>query len=515
MSDRNLEKVTATDPVALASPSMTRSHRALRVLIIQPPSIHGVRSLLAHVDNEGGEGMGYKPPLGILYIGSMVAARSPHQVRLIDAIAESLSFDDVVARAREFDPHVVGISAWTDFWYPAYVLGKRVKAALPHAHLTYGGPHVGIFPQETLNAPFVDSVIVGDGETPFLYLCNLVANGVADNSFPGLHFKTHGVKPEPNKFFIERDLDLLPLPDRTLLSLENYSSILGKGGLVTTMITSRGCPYRCTFCKLTFQKNLARSADNVLEEFRRIQQLGIREVEIYDDTFTWSIDRLKSLCEKLIQADLGIEWAIRDRVSSRSVDSEIYSLMKRAGCRRIHFGIESGVQSTLDKMNKRITVEQARRAVRLARETGLTVLTYFMLGNLDETSGQMRETVDFAIALEADFAEFSITIPYAGTEMYEVALRRGIITRDYWSEYARDPVPDFSPPELIENLVGRPELLALHDEAVRRFYFRPKFLLRNLLKVKSAAEFTRKARMGLLLARSVFPMMKLIMSRTH
>jgi radical SAM superfamily enzyme YgiQ (UPF0313 family) len=481
-----------------------RAARPIRTVLIQPPAHQGVKSLLPQVEEDGGEGIGYKPPLGILYCGTTVKERSNHEVMVIDAMAEHLDFDAVARRVAAFNPEVVGISAWTDFWYPAWRTGQVIKEALPNVHVTYGGPHLGIYPKETLEVPFVDSVIVGDGELPFLWLCNMVANGVTDNSLRGLHFKQYGVKPNPDTFYIHGNLDDLPSPDRTLLPIEKYGSVLAKGDYVTTMITSRGCPYLCTFCKLSFQKNLARTAESVLDEFRQIHELGIREVEIYDDTFTWSKKRLVDICEGLIKANYGITFAVRDRVSSRSVDPETLALLYRAGCRRIHYGIESGVQRIIDKMKKKITVEQARTAIKLAKESGVTVLAYFMFGNLEETLEDMKETLEFALTLDADFAQFSITIPYAGTEMYEEGLKNGIITEDYWATYARNPVPDFVPPQLIENLVDRKQLMAMRDEAVRRFYFRPKFIVKELLSLRSASEFIRKARMGMQLAHSVY-----------
>lgn len=483
---------------------MKTSVRSLRVLLIQPPALQGVQSLLPQVDREGGEGIGFKPPLGLLYVATLLQESSIHEIYVIDAIAERLTFDEVAARALDINPDVVGISAWTDFWYPAYETGRLIKEAMPDCHLVYGGPHLGIYPQETLEVPFVDSVIVGDGEIPFLYLCNLVANGVVDNSLPGLHFKSQGVKPAPYTFFIHGDLDSLPSPNRTLLPIGNYGSVMSGGKIVTTMITSRGCPFRCTFCKLNFQKTICRSSADVVSEFRQIAALGINEVEIYDDTFTWSSTRLVEICEGLIEADLGVTWAVRDRVSSSTIKSGHLALMRQAGCNRIHFGVESGVQRIIDRMKKNITLDQAHSAVKQAKEAGMTVLTYFMFGNLDETIEDMRETINFALTLDADVAQFSITIPYAGTEMYLEALKQGIITTDYWQEYARHPIPWFDAPKLIENHADRQALIAMRDEAIRKFYFRPRYLWRELRKLTSYSEFTRKMQMGLKLFRVVY-----------
>lgn len=494
----------SSDAVETAPPHMKSAARSIRVMLIQPPATGAVRSLLPQVDNEGGEGIGYKPPLGILYVASMVAASSSHDVRVIDAQAMGLGIDDIVEEAARFQPELIGISAWTDFWYPAFELGRRLKQAIPNMHLCYGGPHVGIYSAETLAVSHADSVVVGDGEVPFLHLCNMIANHTLDNGFPGLHLADAGLKPAPALFYIHNDLDALPHPDRTLLPINIYGSVLAKGNLVTTMITSRGCPHQCTFCKLNFQKTVVRSAASVVEEFQKIHALGIREVEIYDDTFTWSRKRLREICEGLIEADLQIEWAVRDRVSSSALGDGLLALMYKAGCRRIHFGIESGSEAVIKLMKKRITTKQATEAVRLAKRAGLTVLTYFMFGNDGETVEDMNLTIDFAIALDADYAQFSITIPYAGTELYLKALEDGTISRDYWLDYAKNPTPDFTPPEIIEREATLETLLKIRDKAVRHFYFRPRYLLRQIGKLRSHGEFLRKARMGIQLAQSVY-----------
>lgn len=487
-----------------APPHMQASEHPIRVAIIQPPVSEGVQSLLSHVDNDGGEGIGHKPPLGILFVASMIKARSPHEVLVIDAQASGMSVEMAVSELRAFDPHIVGISVWTDFWYPARLLASNLKQALPNTHICMGGPHVGIFPHETLKSGVADSVIVGDGEVPFLYLCNMIANKSLDNSLPGLHLSEFGVKEGGELFYIHEDLDGLPRPDRTLLPLTAYGSVLAKDTLVTTMITSRGCPHKCTFCKLNFQKNIARSAQSIIEEFREIHALGIREIEIYDDTFTWSRKRLREICEGLIAENLNVEWAVRDRVSSSSVDDDLLELMYKAGCRRIHFGIESGVQNIIDGMKKRITLQQAQNAVEMAKQAGMTVLTYFMFGNEDETVEDMKATIDFAISLNADYAQFSITIPYAGTELYLNALENGTIGYDYWKEYAENPTANFLPPKIIEEHASLDTLLEIRDEAVKRFYFRPRYVLRELFNLGSFTEFQRKARMGMQLAQSVY-----------
>jgi anaerobic magnesium-protoporphyrin IX monomethyl ester cyclase len=482
-------------------PEWEKPVRPITVLLLQPPNIGGIRSLLSHM-GESGDSIGFKPPLGLLYIATYLRKDTGHDVHILDAQARRMDFDACLRHIMDLQPEVIGISAWTDWWYSAYHLGLLIKQHCPSVHLCYGGPHVSIFPEETLASSPADSIIVGDGEVPFAFLCNMISNRTISQAFPGLHFKGRELKRGDRLFFIQADLDALPIPDRTLLPIRDYTSVLSPSGLVTTMITSRGCPHRCTYCKLFFQKTISRSAGNVMEEFRQIKRLGIDEVEIYDDTFTISRERVREICNGLIGEGLQVQWAIRDRVNK--ADAAILDLMKKAGCSRIHYGIESGVDRILKKMKKNITTDQARRAVALAKAEQFTTLTYFMIGNLDETVEDIRKTIDFALELDADYAEFSITIPYPGTELYLESLAQGIISQDYWRPFALHPAPDFNIPQLIENSVGLDELLQLRNEAIRRYYFRPVYLCREIRKVATWGEFQRKAKMGVRLLKSLF-----------
>jgi len=488
----NLKAIDASMRQAWEQPHWTTASRSLDVVLLQPPAQGAVRSLLPHFQTD--EGIGFKPPLGLLYVASYLKAHSGHAVRVVDCQARRLSVEAAVEQVGASRPDLIGISAWTDFWWPAQALGRAMREAFPEACICVGGPHVAIYPRETLDQDFVDAVVVGDGELPFFYLANMVANGRIDNGCPGLHFKRFGVKPHPELFFIQADLDSLPFPDRDLTPREDYSSVLGQDAMSTTMITSRGCPNACVFCKLHFQKTISRSADNVVAEFKRIAAQGYTEVELYDDTFTWSKKRVRDICAQLIEADLGLRWAIRDRVSN--ADDELLELMKMAGCVRVNYGVESGVDRILEVVKKKITVAQATRAVRMAKSHGLTVLCFFMFGNPEETLEDMEATLRYALSLPADYCEFSVAIPYPGTRMYADALASGIIPDDYWKAYALRPVRDFEPPRLIENLVSREQLIAINARAYKKFYFRPRYMLARLLEVKNPGELLRKARIA-------------------
>ena len=480
--------------------------RQLNIVVAQTPSFHAVESLFSHTDDDGGEGIGFKPPLGVLYVATYVQKHSNHNVFAFDAQVERWDCEQLVDAILEKNPDVVGLSAWTDFWYGTYRTAELLKQRKPDVHIVIGGPHISIYPQETLTYSAADSVVLGDGEIPFMLLCNCIANGLKPNDIPGVHFKEYGVRDGCDKWHIQKDQDILPFPNRYLLPVDKYTSVLGKANRVTTMITSRGCPYTCTYCKLNFQKTLQRTADNVLKEFEEIEKLGISEVEVYDDTFTWQPKRVQDICNGLIERGIKINWAIRDRVNG--VREENLDLLRKAGCCRIHLGVESASEKTLKIVKKHITVQQIETAVRLVKKYKFTTLNYFMIGLPDETREDVMQTINYAVKLDADFTEFNICIPYAGTEMYITALNEGKITRDFWREYAMKPVPSFVVPQIIEDHLTKQELIALRDLAIRKYYFRPKFIIRELLRLKSFGEFQRKGRMGVSLFRqSVLPVL--------
>ena len=469
----------------------------MKLLLIYPPTKQGVQSLLLQTE---GEGIGNKPPLGLLYIASFVHKNSDHEVFVIDMNSSSAGEDEIFQKIRTLSPDVIGISCWTDFWYPIVRVIKLIKEFSPEVHITLGGPHVGIYSKEILAYDGVDSIILGDGEAPMLSLLNHLSNDEPLMKV-GVYLK-NSPPPDELHFYVEKNIDDLPFPERTLLPLEDYHSVLAKGSTIATMITSRGCPHRCVYCKLHFQKPVSRKAESVVDEMAQIERLGFHELEIYDDTFTWSLKRVIKICQLIIQRGIKLKWSVRDRVSN--ISEEVLDLMYQAGCNRIHLGIETGNERILKNIKKKISLEQAKRSVAVAKRRGLKVLTYFMVGLPGETEKDVMETIDFAINIDSDYAEFNVCIPYPGTEMYHDALSKKIIPLDFWREYLYHPVPNFKIPYLYEEFLTKEGMTRLSNLATKKFYFRPKVIVRELLSCSSFNEFQKKARMGLSLARNVF-----------
>ncbi|CAA7612146.1 B12-binding domain-containing radical SAM protein [Magnetospirillum sp. UT-4] len=471
-----------------------------KVLLVQPSDRHSVQSLFTF--HKGG-GLGHKPPQGILNLATYLIHRGIRNVECLDAQLDDLDPEataDAIARQA---PRLVGITAWTDFWYSAWKTAQEVRRRLPQAVIVLGGPHCSVYPEESLRFSCADFLVSGDGEETLHHLVSRLAQGLPAGDLPGLWRKEDGqILPPTVRIATLSDITAMPVVDRTLLPFRRYTSVLSAEEFETTMITSRGCPYKCVFCKMDVQKVYARSAEQVVEEFRQIAELGITDVQVYDDTFTWGKQRVIDICNGLIENRINVRWAIRDRANR--ADPETYALMRRAGCYRIHFGIESGSPAVLKNSGKFLTLEQAEHALKLAKSCGFHTMAYYMFGFLDETYEDAMKTIDLALKLDADYGVFAVLIPYPGTAIYDQALERGIIATDHWRDFTRNPVPDYAIPQVIENILDRRTLLALKNKALRRYYFRPRRILHELRTLTSARELSRKAQMALTIARDVF-----------
>jgi len=292
------------------------------------------------------------------------------------------------------------------------------------------------------------------------------------------------------------DLDAFPFPSRHLTPYRKYYSLLAKRSPVTTMITSRGCPYRCLFCERPHLggKFRARTAGNIVDEMENCVDMGIKEFFIYDDTFAIDRQRATDICDEILNRGLDIGWDIRTRVDS--VDREFLGKLSEAGCERIHYGVESGNPEILKVLRKGITIEQVRKAFKLTKDARISTLAYFMIGSPREAEAQIIETIEFAKELEPDFVHFSITTPFPATPLYYMGLEEGRFKNDYWKEFAENPTVDFVP-ELWEETLSREELIKLLKYAYKNFHIRPKYVIKRILDVRSFEEFKRKARAGL------------------
>jgi len=463
-----------------------------KILLINPAQLQPIAANQPEIyDKE----IDYLPSLGILYLAAYLKKSNDYEIKIADCGVENISYDDIGNIASEFQPDIIGITALTFVLLDVIAIIKSIKASFPNAPIVLGGPHPNLYPEETINLPGVDFIVLGEGEKPFKELIDNISNREKLKTIPGLVFKLNGETVNTGHCELINDLDELPFPARQLTKYDKYFSIIAQKSPVTTMFTSRGCPYRCLFCDRPHLGKAfrARSAKNVVDEMEEIKKMGIEEIFIYDDTFTINRQRTVDICHEIINRKLKINWDIRARVNT--VDEELLHLLKLAGCQRIHFGVEAGTQKILDTLKKDITLEMVEKAIRWTKKEGIETLAYFMIGNPSETLDDIKQTMEFTKKLDPDYINVSLTTPFPGTQLYTMALEQGIIKNDVWREFAANPSSQFIPPLWTENFT-REELLVLMRKFYGSFYRRPKYIIKKALAVKSWGELVRKAKAG-------------------
>ena len=296
----------------------------MRILLINPPRFNEILA-----DNPAfiDENRGFNPPLGLLYLAGYLKKKSHHQIFGLDAQVERLNYNvQFRQRIEKINPDAVGITAMTftliDVIKTINLVKEAEKKLDKKIIIVLGGPHAHLFPKETVDLENIDFVIKGEGEIPFFNLLEALEGRGRLEDIKGLVYKDKGEIIDNPVGDLISNLDELPFPDRNLLPIKKYHSILGGGHIVTTMFTSRGCPFRCAFCDRPHlgKKFRARSANNVVDEIEECLKLGIKEILIYDDTFTVNRQRTFDICEEILKRGLKFIWDIRARVDT--VDEE-------------------------------------------------------------------------------------------------------------------------------------------------------------------------------------------------
>ena len=473
----------------------------MKVLLINPPAENLIRESLPTVVEDC---TGIYPPLGLLYIAAYAETLPGCSLKLIDCQAEHYSHQDLPAIIQAFAPDVVGIQAMTFTMIDVLKVAETVKAVVPNALVVAGGPHPTIYPRETVSLASIDVVVYGEGEQAFLAILEKKARGESLDNIPAVMTK---VSVKRNNLDISLqyipDLDTLKTPSRHLLNLSRYYSPMVRSRRVTTMMSSRGCPCRCTFCDRpqmgkVFRK---RSARNVFEEMSYcVKELGIGEIIFYDDTFTIDQKRVLELCDILEREKLSVQWDIRARIDTMT--PEMLHRLKKAGCVRIHYGVESGSPRIQKAIKKNLNLDQVKEVFSATKKLGIETLGYFMIGLPSETLTDIEMSLDLLVKLEMDFASITVFTPYPGTEIYKQAVADGIYKKDYWREFACNPMPGFVPKFWNEHFSDA-QLWDLLKLGYKRFYSRPKYIINRMLKIKSPLELFRKVTLGVKLLREV------------
>ena len=478
----------------------------MRVLFLNPPVVRGVQERAPDRNFGCNYGIYFQHPIHILYPATFLKENG-HEVTFIDAPVEGLEREDVegIVKEKEFDAYVfftVFLAQKLDLWW-----ARRIREIDKRARIIFTGPE----PSYRIGEFLIDNktfVVRGEVEKTLLELVNALEKGQELDKIKGLSYRADGKirNNPPRPPMSSKELDELPIPDRRLIRApERYYNVKLKGRPTTTMLTSRGCSYRCIFCipsAYSFAREIEfklhhnfvkppvalRSAESVVREFREIKRLGYRSVAVMDDNFIWGKKRVEEIAEGI--KNLGIEWGCLARANFLQ-DMEMLEKMKEAGCSYIDIGVESFNQKVLDYIRKDLKVEEIFKAIENLKEVGIEPKINILLGASPlQTKEDIKRTVEILKRLDVETVSFSIVIPHPMTEFYRIVKKEG------WFATKNK---DFKPADPYrEGIVNFPEMS--HEElekmvrwAYRSFYLRPSYILKKLRKIKSPREFLEHA----------------------
>lgn len=446
----------------------------MNVLLISPPD---------RLERVLGKGKVFSPhnePYGLLYMAA-VLEQAGYQVGIYDAALAGHSVDEALEVVLRVKPDLVGISVLTATGVTSYHLGQGIRKRLPHTPIVMGNIHASVFDRLYLVNEACDIVVHGEGEYILRQIVKEMASGHPNlQHIPGISFLSGGQLIRTAGTGCVEQLDDLPLPARHLVNFRRYTSFHSRRS-VFTLFTSRSCIFKCKFCVVNQNRYRMLSVDRVLEEMlfllKKYPDVG-RKFFIADPLFTGSSTRVRELCEAVLKRDLRIE--MQCEAHANTVDADLLRLLKRAGLKKISIGFESGNNRILKKIGKKTTIKRLRRVSDLIHRAGIRQQGLFVLGFPDDTIKTVNQTVEFALSLPLNSAQFSIFCPYPGSAYHDEIMRRPAGIRDAlndWERYTSYPAfggssPIYAPPGIpVETLVQ------LQKSALKRFYFRPRTLL--------------------------------------
>lgn len=439
--------------------------------------------------------------LGLGYIASSLR-QNGFEVLLYEPDAQRLSYDALGKIFSKEKPDAIGISSATPNFYNAVKLARLAKKNCS-CKVVLGGTHVSAIPEFIMEQHHgdIDYLVVGEGEDTMVELMQCLGSGQLPLKVRGICFWNDGhvVRTEPRQPIA--DIDSLQYPARDLIKQNLFKPNMHniRHRKCFTILTSRGCPFNCSFCAsyLTMGKRYrAHSAEYALNEMEYLkEQYGARQLIINDDTFTFDRRRLVEICEGMIRRRLNLQWFCFSNIST--VDKDILTLMKKAGCYNIGFGIESASPRILNMLNKNISRQKCEEVISSANALGMKTQVFFIFGKEGETVQEAEDTIKLAMRLKPTLAFFNMLVPYPGTRDFDYFFHGIPLDTIRWEDFvAIGKRSVFS----CSN-AGRIDLENILYTANRKFYLRPAQLFHLLFKIKTLYEFESylKGSLGLVL----------------
>ena len=471
---------------------------SMRILLLTVPApLEQDQHRFMNIRRKGFKWLKIKPLVNVVPSPSLLylvpyLKEDGHEVCYMEGLFST--FDAVHQTIADLQPHLIGMTVTSVDWRNTRTLAREIRKRFPQSLLVVGGIHPTLWMEQCFEeCPELDIVVYGEGENTIRELANRLSAQEDLSGLPGIIYRKNGeiIRNESRKPV--EDLDTLPFPDRSVIDLRRYlpSPTFYHRLPHASIIGSRGCPYRCTFCH-TDRHTRMRSATNIVDEIEMLNStFGVVDVAFWDDTFTLSEDRAYGICEEIVSRKLDVDWCVNARADK--ITKPLLQTMKQAGCWRVLYGIESGVQKNLDRLKKDIRLDQIREAVRLTNEVGIEAYGTFMFGIPGETYEDGLETIRFACSIGLDFAVFVSLTPFPGSEVYNDVISGKIRAVKHEAPYDLKNI-SFVPDSLTEH-----EIEYLINTAHKRFYIQPKTVIRRLKKMRNLHDLKKNVKGFLLL----------------
>jgi len=443
---------------------------------------------------------GFLPPLGLASLAAFMIKKG-YTVQIIEPVVMNMNLEDILNYIKSNQPKVIGLSILTSMYAKGVEFSKAIRKNFPHKIIIMGGHHVTLFNKNIFdNCPEIDVLVRGEGEQTLLELMNffreenydrekILANTTELAKIKGILFKDKDKIIATENRELINNLNTLPYPARQLLPMSEYVPlpIEYKRLPVVHMMVSRGCPFNCTYCSTHAAfgyKVRVRSPKKVVQEIKHvIKKYGARQISFWDDVLTINKKWLTELCDLIIKDKLDVVWNCYGHINT--IDEEMLKKMKSAGCFCIWYGIEAGDEKLLKLINKGTNLKKIKEIVTLTKKNGIEVRGLFMIGLPGETPELAQKTINFAKELDVDYAQFSITTPHIGTQLYEDAKKYGKLKVDF------NKFTQHSAIFVTNGYKNAHEVEKMAKRAFREFYFRPKYLIKQILKIRSLEDVER------------------------
>lgn len=440
------------------------------------------------------------PPVGLAYIAAYLESNGV-ECRILDANLYKLGHQEMFAKVVEYDPDIVGMSVNIAFIKEVIRLSKDIKSKL-NKKVILGGPSSLGNVEYVLTHSLADCIVRGEGELVFW---NVVRNNAKNlEEIKGISFLKDGKVVSNQKEELIKDVDSIPFPAYHLLpDLKLYRNRSRKHP-IATIVTSRGCPYSCTFCLSANTGWRPRSPENVVREIETlVKNYGVKQIDILDDNFTLNAERAENILDLITEKKLNLVISFPNGVRADRLSENLVHKMKIAGVYRVGIGIESGRQSIVDGVKKSLRLEKVRECIKWFRKEGIIVCGFFMFGLPGEDIQAMEQTIKFANEVDPHFANFGVTVPLPGTQLYNMLKDGGHLIEDTQEGVTSGYYSIKEGHYTMGNL--KPEdILKIQKKAYKKFYFRPKKMIELAFTIRSLRELRWTIEMSLPLLKGIF-----------